>query len=88
MLDTEIPKKNKASFEKLVKLIRQRNYKKATEYTYLRYNLDFLLFADKPAEKVVTKDIEKYIEHLKKEKCLHQRYRLISARSKCSLKKS
>ncbi|EQA46546.1 site-specific recombinase, phage integrase family [Leptospira broomii serovar Hurstbridge str. 5399] len=68
MLDTEIPKKNKASFEKLVKLIRQRNYKKATEYTYLRYNLDFLLFANKPAEKVVTKDIEKYIEHLKKRK--------------------
>ncbi|TGK19973.1 recombinase XerD [Leptospira fluminis] len=68
MLDTEIPKKNKASFEKLIKVIRQRNYKKATEYTYLRYNLDFLLFADKPAEKVVTKDVEKYIEHLKKRK--------------------
>ncbi|TGK08880.1 recombinase XerD [Leptospira fletcheri] len=68
MLDTEIPKKNRASFEKLIKVIRQRNYKKATEYTYLRYNLDFLLFADKPAEKVVTKDIEKYIEHLKKRK--------------------
>ncbi|PJZ48685.1 MULTISPECIES: tyrosine-type recombinase/integrase [Leptospira] len=68
MIDTEVPKKNKSSFEKLVKVIRQRNYKKATEYTYLRYNLDFLLFADKPAEKVVTKDIEKYIEYLRKKK--------------------
>ncbi|PJZ70668.1 recombinase XerD [Leptospira perolatii] len=68
MIETEVPKKNKASFEKLVKLIRQRSYKKATEYTYLKYNLDFLIFADKPAEKVVTKDIERYIDQLRKKR--------------------
>ncbi|MBM9500635.1 tyrosine-type recombinase/integrase [Leptospira sp. 201903071] len=68
MSELELPKKNKHSIERLSKIIRQRNYKKATAYTYLKYNVDFLNFADKPAEKITLKDLNRYMDHLKKKK--------------------
>ncbi|PJZ52460.1 tyrosine-type recombinase/integrase [Leptospira adleri] len=68
MAELELPKKNKHSIERLSKIIRQRNYKKATAYTYLKYNVDFLNFADKPAEKITLKDLNRYMDHLKKKK--------------------
>lgn len=68
MTELEAPKKNQHSIERLVKIIRQRNYKKATAYTYLKYNVDFLNFADKPAEKITIKDLNRYMDHLKKKK--------------------
>ncbi|EMK26019.1 tyrosine-type recombinase/integrase [Leptospira kirschneri] len=68
MSELEVPKKNKHSIERLIKIIRQRNYKKATAYTYMKYNLDFLHFADKPAEKITVKDLNRYMDHLKKRK--------------------
>ncbi|PJZ57286.1 recombinase XerD [Leptospira barantonii] len=68
MSELEVPKKNKNSIERLTKIIRQRNYKKATAYTYLKYNIDFLHFADKPAEKITLKDLNRYMDHLRKRK--------------------
>ncbi|XDD52458.1 tyrosine-type recombinase/integrase [Leptospira sp. WS92.C1] len=68
MPELEISKKNKHSIERLTKTIRQRNYKKATAYTYLKYNIDFLNFADKPAEKINLKDLNRYMEYLRKKK--------------------
>ncbi|AVV52093.1 MULTISPECIES: tyrosine-type recombinase/integrase [Leptospira] len=68
MAELDVPKKNKHSIERLIKIIRQRNYKKATAYTYMKYNLDFLHFADKPAEKITVKDLNRYMDHLRKRK--------------------